>query len=428
MSSAATPTEYAIETRGLGKAYRLYRSPARRLAEWASFGAFRGHDVHWGLRGLDVRVPHARTLGVIGGNGSGKSTLLRVLAGASAPTEGAYRINGRVSSLLDLGSGFHPGATGRENVLGSAFLWGFRRDEIRARLPEIIEYSELGAAIDDPVRTYSSGMAMRLGFALSTACLPDVLLLDEVFAVGDLAFQKKCIDRIFELKRGGRSIVFVSHSLYDVRLLCDEVLWLDRGNVRALGEPLAVTDAYQASLERRRANGADGRPGAPAEPDRPRLVRIDVHCSDEGRRAETTSEASAHEVWTGANVEIRVEWANPTARPIHLGIGFLREDTVLAFGVATYAEGPPLVGARGRTTLALPGLALLPGRYLVAVWLLDEHGVHRYHEWPGTPITVRGATREYGLYAPPRAWRHETLGSDATLDSDTAATPREDAR
>ena len=198
----------------------------------------------WALRDVSFRVPRGSMFGVIGRNGAGKSTLMRLLGGVDVPHEGKLRINGRVGALLTLGAGFHPDLTGRENVFISGVVHGLTRAEVRRRFDAIVEFSEVGQFIDDPVRIYSSGMQMRLCFAVAIHMEPEILLIDEVLSVGDTAFQNKCVDRIHEIKDRGSTIVLISHSTEDVRALCDVVLWLHAGRVVDEGSPERVVDHY----------------------------------------------------------------------------------------------------------------------------------------------------------------------------------------
>lgn len=201
-------------------------------------------DSIWVLRDVCLQVPKGRTVGVIGRNGSGKSTLLKLMARILKPDRGSLAVNGKVAALIELGAGFHPELTGRENIMINGIILGLTRAEIRARMGAIIEFADIGEFIDYPVRTYSSGMYARLGFAVAVNVDPDVLLIDEVLSVGDADFSKKCYDALDRFKQAGKSIVVVSHSLRTVRTWCDDAVWLDRGEVRMVGSAESVVDAY----------------------------------------------------------------------------------------------------------------------------------------------------------------------------------------
>ncbi len=386
---------FAIEAQGLGKAYRVYASPAARLAEAATLGRWRGHRTHWALRGVDLAVRPGAAFGLVGANGAGKSTLLKVLAGTSAPSEGRYRVRGRLASLLELGAGFHLDFTGRENVRTGGVLAGWSAREVERRLGAIADFAELGEAFDAPVRTYSTGMAMRLGFAAALGFEPDVLILDEVFAVGDLYFQKKCVDRLLELRAAGRTILFCSHSLYDVRQLCDDALWLESGAPRAAGDATTVTNRY-AGWQAERVEGERG--SAPRPGDWPRLESARLVRADGG---------AARRVRTGEDLQLRLEWSNPLGaeRPIQLGVALVRQDQTLCAAAATHLDGVRLEGRRGEAVLHLPRLALLSGTFTVMLYLFDGEGLFRYVERAlEEDLVVESGTDEPGLVRLEHRW------------------------
>jgi lipopolysaccharide transport system ATP-binding protein len=237
-----------VSIQHLSKAYRLYDRPWHRLAEWAT-GRSR-HRVFWALKDVNIEVPPGVALGIVGPNGAGKSTLLKILSGVSYPTEGAVTVPGKIAALLELGTGFHPELTGRENVFLNGRLLGYGEREIADSLDEIISFSELGEFIDQPVRTYSSGMYMRLGFSIAASLDPSVLVVDEIFAVGDAYFQQKCVRRLREFKERGATILFVSHDPSAVKTLCDQAVLIHRGEVVDSGRPDDVLDYYNALLAR----------------------------------------------------------------------------------------------------------------------------------------------------------------------------------
>jgi len=237
-----------VSIQHLSKAYRLYDRPWHRLAEWVT-GTQR-HRVFWALKDVNIEVPSGIALGIVGPNGAGKSTLLKILSGVSYPTEGAVTVPGKIAALLELGTGFHPELTGRENVFLNGRLVGHAEREIADSLEEIISFSELGEFIDQPVRTYSSGMYMRLGFSIAASLDPSVLVIDEIFAVGDAYFQQKCVRRLREFRERGATILFVSHDPSAVKTLCDQAVLIHRGEVVDSGSPDDVLDYYNALLAR----------------------------------------------------------------------------------------------------------------------------------------------------------------------------------
>ena len=241
----------AIEARNLGKKYKRYRGHWSRLSEWLTVGRVSRHRELWALRGVTFDVRPGEAVGIVGQNGAGKSTLLKLIVGTSQPTEGSFRVDGRVAALLELGMGFHPEFNGRQNAIMALQMMGRSEPEAREILPEIREFSELGEFLEQPLRTYSSGMQMRLGFAVATARRPDILIVDEALAVGDAYFQHKCIRRIRDFKRQGTTMLFVSHDPAAVKTLCDRALLLDQGQMIREGGAEAILDYYNAIIAKR---------------------------------------------------------------------------------------------------------------------------------------------------------------------------------
>jgi len=233
------------------KNYRIYAKPADRLKELILRGR-KFHEDFWALRDVTFRVPAGSTFGVVGENGSGKSTLLQMIAGTLQPSEGKVTINGRVAALLELGAGFNPEFTGKENVILNAAIMGLTEEETAGRLPEIERFAEIGSFIDQPVKTYSSGMYVRLAFAVAIHVDPEILLVDEALSVGDVYFQQRCMRRIRQMKQDGKTILFVSHDVTAVKNLCDAAIWLEHGKLKAIGEPDAVVGKYLAAMTLRR--------------------------------------------------------------------------------------------------------------------------------------------------------------------------------
>jgi ABC-type polysaccharide/polyol phosphate transport system ATPase subunit len=238
----------AVEITDLSKKLRIYRDKASYLKERVLFWDRNKADDFWALRGINLNISKGTTVGLIGRNGSGKSTLLKIISRILYPTSGQVRINGCVSTLLELGAGFHPDYTGRENIFLNASILGFSRKDIKEQLDNIIAFAELGDFIDNPVRNYSTGMYMRLGFSVAVHVKPDILLIDEVLAVGDLAFQDKCMAKIRALQETGVTIIFVTHAPMQVEQLCNYAVWLDSGEVRMQGPAPGVAHSYAAFM------------------------------------------------------------------------------------------------------------------------------------------------------------------------------------
>src|SRR5687767_4165169 len=245
----------AIQLVNVSKVYRKYGKKhfatlKSALLQRSILDELQPTDTFTALDNLSMAVPAGATLGLIGRNGSGKSTALKLVAGITRPNEGSVRVDGRISALIELGAGFHPEISGRENVFINGIMLGVSRREIERRFDEIVEFAELRDFIEAPVKTYSSGMYMRLGFAVAIHVDPDVLLVDEVLAVGDEGFTHKCLDKFAEFRRIGKTILLVTHSLGLVERFCDEAIWLDEGQLRSQGDPKRVVDAYLAAVEK----------------------------------------------------------------------------------------------------------------------------------------------------------------------------------
>jgi ABC-type polysaccharide/polyol phosphate transport system ATPase subunit len=247
-NAAKMATMAIIRAEKVSKCFRIYRHPSDHLKELLSFGRRRYHEPFWAVKDVDVSVDRGCCLGIIGENGSGKSTLLRMIAGVVRPTSGAIEIGGRVSALLELGAGFNPLFTGRENIYLYASILGFTDAQTRERIPSIENFAEIGEFVDRPVKTYSSGMFVRLAFAVAIHMDPDILIVDEALSVGDIFFQQRCIRRIQELKNRGVTILFVSHDLEAVRSLADRTIWMDHGSIHLEGKTDEVAAKYLAAM------------------------------------------------------------------------------------------------------------------------------------------------------------------------------------
>jgi len=239
-----------IQVSNLGKAYKQYPSRWARLAEWAIPFAKQQHQLHWVLQDINFNVASGEAVGIIGINGAGKSTLLKMIVGTTLPTTGTVALEGRVAALLELGMGFHQDFTGRQNVQIAGQLLGLSGHEITQLIPEIEAFAEIGEYIDQPVRVYSSGMQVRLAFSVATAVRPDILIVDEALAVGDIFFQQKCFDRIREFREQGTTLLFVSHAMESVYSLCDRALLIEAGKLVLDDKPKAVIDLYNARMIR----------------------------------------------------------------------------------------------------------------------------------------------------------------------------------
>ena len=310
---------------GLGKSYRRYARPWHRLCEWAAGGRLVWHETFWALRGVTFRVASGESVGIVGLNGAGKSTLLKILTGTTQPTEGQVQLGGRVAALLELGMGFHPDFSGRQNVMMAGQLMGLPVREIARMMPDIEAFAEIGEYIDQPIRTYSTGMGVRLAFSVATAARPEVLIVDETLSVGDAYFQHKCIRRIKEFREAGTTILFVSHDPTAVKTLCGRALLLDGGRLIQDGPPDLVLDHYNALIAKREANqeilqaeAGSGRMTTRSGTFEARIAVIDLLDAD-GRPAR------AFTVGERARIRARVEFTSAVIAPT---VGILIRDRV----------------------------------------------------------------------------------------------------
>jgi ABC-type polysaccharide/polyol phosphate transport system ATPase subunit len=389
------------------------------------------------VRDVTVTVPRGRTLGVIGRNGSGKSTLLKLVAGITKPTTGTVHVNGRVSALIELGAGFHPEISGRENVFINGIMLGLTKREIARRFDEIVDFAEMKDFIDAPVKTYSSGMYMRLGFAVAIHVDPDVLLVDEVLAVGDEGFTHKCLDKFAEFKRRGKTILLVTHALGLVERFCDEALWMDHGSMQAIGDPKRVVGAYITAVEiseEQQLAAGDAKAqqsAAVVSPDEAAAAVLPDHPVETAEGPADMFRATEGR-WGSREIEIvDVQFAGPDSEPGHvfhsgepltirialrspvenedfvIGIGIFNAEGVCCYGTNTNIEDLKAVRILGdaEAFFTIDSLDLVEGTYKldVAVHKLDGYP-YDYHRLLYT-FRVKSRTKDVGIYRPRHAWR-----------------------
>ncbi|MBT3048234.1 MAG: ABC transporter ATP-binding protein [Candidatus Thiodiazotropha sp.] len=346
----------------LGKLYRVYPSPRQRLFELLT-GRKRHHE-HWALRGVDLEVAQGEAVGVIGNNGAGKSTLLKLVTGTLTPTSGKVDYQGRLTAILELGTGFHPDFTGHENLFYAGALMGVHKHEIAARYDQIVEFSELGEAIFQPLKTYSTGMVVRLAFSLVTMVDPEILIIDEALAVGDRNFQKKCLARMIEIQKSGTTILFCSHSMHHVMQFCDRAIWLENGNVMALGEVGEVVDQYVASsLEEKNLYA------------KPRNKEGDGHADLHCQVTEMLIEPETH-ITRGERLLIKLRFRVLREDSYVLGVALDQKETMTRMVAETSLEnGLPavrLTPGEYRVSMSVDTGLLREGQYIVYAGLLDE--------------------------------------------------------
>ena len=437
----------AIELANVSKIYRRYA--ARHFATLKSalmqrsiLEDLKPGEMFQALTDVSLRVPAGCTMGLVGRNGSGKSTALKLVAGITKPTTGSVTVRGRISALIELGAGFHPEISGRENVFINGIMLGLTKREIERRFDEIVEFAELKDFIDEPVKSYSSGMYMRLGFAVATHVDPDVLLVDEVLAVGDEGFTHKCLDKFGDFKRRGKTILLVTHSLNLVERFCDEAVWLDAGRKRVEGDPKRVVDAYISDVERdeekflaaadqKAHDVVEAPPVAPAPAPPPTVddPTSDMMKASEGR-------------WGSRQVEILdVALLDRAGQPAHI---FQSGDAMIVrlairaeqpvddcvFGVALFnAEGTCVYGTNteidsietqsltgdAQITVSFQALELVEGTYKLDVAAHKRDGVpYDYHRLLHT-FRIKSRTQDVGIYRPRHEW---------TFDGGVRVTPK----
>jgi ABC-type polysaccharide/polyol phosphate transport system ATPase subunit len=442
---------HAIEVLNASKIYRRY-SRRRQFATLKSallsgslIRDLNPDETFAAVEDVTFTVPTGRTLGVIGRNGSGKSTMLKLVAGITKPTSGTVRVNGRISALIELGAGFHPEISGRENVFINGIMLGLSKKEITKRFDEIVEFAEMRDFIDAPVKTYSSGMYMRLGFAVAIHVDPDVLLVDEVLAVGDEGFTHKCLDKFAEFKRRGRTILLVTHSLGMVERFCDEALWLDHGHMKGMGDPKRIVGAYvtdvEVSEEQQLAAGdakamesasvvSPDEPAAAVLPDHPveaAEAPSDMFRATEGRwgsrEVEITDVVLAgadgergHVFHSGEPLNIRIRMRAPLAiDDVVIGVGIFNAEGVCCYGTNTSIEELKFAQVFGdaEAVFTIQSVDLVEGTYKldVAVHKLDGYP-YDYHRLLYT-FRVKSRTKDVGIYRPRHTW---TFSDGITLD------------
>lgn len=441
----------AIEASHVSKVYRRY-GRSRQFATLKSailsgslISDLRPDETFRALDDVSFTVAAGRTYGIIGRNGSGKSTMLKLVAGITRPSSGTVKVNGRISALIELGAGFHPEISGRENVFINGMMLGLSKREIARRFDEIVEFAELKDFIDAPVKTYSSGMYMRLGFAVAIHVDPDVLLVDEVLAVGDEGFTHKCLDKFAEFRRRGKTILLVTHSLGLVERFCDEALWLDGGKSRGTGDPRRLVGAYITDVEKSeeqllattdaRTKESVSQPGgagagdgtavvegaaagvtvAAPEPDQP----PDMFQAEAGRWGSREVEISWVDLLDGAGQSTHIFHSGEpmtlrlgvtAAAPVDdfvFGIGLFNADGVCCYGTNTDTEQyrPTRLAGEGQVDFIIDRLDLVEGTYKIDVALHKRDGFpYDYHRLLYT-FRVKSRVKDVGIFRPPHAWR-----------------------
>jgi lipopolysaccharide transport system ATP-binding protein len=385
-----------VSLAGITKDYPKVATGGDRLRTLMALMLRRGEFPHFrALDGIDLEVRRGESVALVGENGAGKSTLLKIIAGVARPSAGKVEVRGRVSALLELGSGFHPDYTGRENIYLSSAVMGLSHRETRAKVDSIIEFADIGEHIDEPIKHYSSGMVVRLGFAVATSMAPDLLITDEVLAVGDESFQKKCIHWLERYLDGGGTLLLCSHSMFHVQTLCSKALWIHHGRARLFGESFDVTREYLTYHEEKRRSEATPAPALGGN--MPRIVSAWTERAD-GTRADTFRQ--------GEELVLQGIAYEPDDRSPVLLFGIVRADGTAVYGSPSNERGfaPKPIGERTFSfAIRFPAVALLPGKYTMRTHALDPEGL-RLFDTVESEFVVTGETRDFGLVRLEHRW------------------------
>ncbi len=433
----------AIQVSDLTKIYQRYshrkqfRTLKSALLRGSLLQELKPDERFLALEGVTFNVREGTTFAVIGRNGSGKSTLLKVIAGISKPSSGMVKVNGRISALIELGAGFHPEITGRENVFINGIMLGLTKREIEERYDEIVAFAELEDFIEAPVKTYSSGMYMRLGFAVAIHVNPDVLLIDEVLAVGDEAFVHKCLDKISEFRSRGKTILLVTHSLGLVEKMADEAIWIDRSRLQMRGDPKKVVDAYLAQVtqhEEEALTAAEAKTVAEFEAPRPKdageaseIEPTSAFVRERGRWGSReleiqevsfldSSGSAKHVFTTGEPVTIRLKVSSTgTLEDFVFGVAIFNADGICCYGTNTHLEEftPVRFSGSGEVRFVIPELQLIEGTYFLDVAAHQRDGYPFDYHRALHQFRVQSKLKDVGIYRPHHRWE---FAGDVRLD------------
>ena len=412
-----------VEVQNVSKLYkkfahrRQFQTLKSALLKGDLFGTLNPREAFTALKGVSCAVPEGTMLGIVGSNGSGKSTMLKLIAGISKPTYGSILTRGKISALIELGAGFHPEISGRENIFINGIMLGLTRKTIEDRFDEIVRFAELEDFIDQPVKTYSSGMFMRLGFAVAVNVDPDILLIDEVLAVGDEAFAHKCLDKISDFKKRKKTMILVTHAMAMVETLCDSAMWLKKGEVMRIGDPRMVCGAYLMDLE--------------AKEEKELQAEHQKLTEDMTSNAPAVSPESQQSRWGGGEIQItKVQLLDEHEQEKHVytagetmqiklftrarqrvddfvfGVGIFNTEGICCYGTNTHIEEfhPLECKGSGEVTFYIPHLNLVEGTYYldVAAHRRDDYP-YDYHRHLYT-FKVRSRRKDVGIFRPDHRW------------------------
>jgi ABC-2 type transport system ATP-binding protein len=364
----------AISIDNVSKKFRLYHEKNQYLKTTLLRGGRSRYEDFWAVQDVSFEIPVGSTFGIIGSNGSGKSTLLKCLAGILTPDKGTLTVNGRLSALLELGAGFHPELSGRENIFLNGAILGMTQKEINLRLDDIVDFSGLDHFIDTPVKNYSSGMVVRLGFSIAANVEPEILLIDEVLAVGDAEFQQRCYEKIERFRQDGRTIVLVSHGLSQIEQMCDTVAWLEKSHLKELGPSFEVVQKYNGASHHAIQRDDEDEIGDRWGTGEATITKVELMKSNEVTSLFTTNE----------DMKIRVHYDAPTGvNDAVVGIRITHLHGMNVWGTNTKRKGTriPRLEGKGFVDLDIPQLRLLEGTYDLTIALSDTAEVNAFDHW-----------------------------------------------
>lgn len=363
--------EYAIELKHITKTYAMYAKPTDRLKEALDFRRRSYHDIFYALNDVNIHVKKGEMIGFIGENGSGKSTLLKIITGVLTPTSGEMQINGNIAALLELGSGFNPEYSGYDNIYLNGMVLGFTKEQVDGMVDDIISFADIGDHLYQPVKTYSSGMFVRLAFAVAINVDPEILIVDEALAVGDLEFQLKCMEKFTEFRNAGKTILFVSHDVNAVRRFCDRVYWLKNGVVENEGETMEVTEEYENFLKRKSLKTVDREKSVVEEHSAPEIVTVDsATLLDENLEPVDIVEQNS-------TVYVKVEYTVKDESPKNpvLGVAIRTVQNHYVCGLNTLLDKTAIPWKKGKNVFYIkyPNMSLLSGEYYFDVAFFEEN-------------------------------------------------------
>lgn len=406
-----------ISAKNVGKHFKIYKDKPLTLKDRALSFIKKSYEEFWALKDISVDIHKGEAIGLIGHNGCGKSTLLKLFTRIIYPEKGTINVVGQVSSLLELGAGFHPDFTGLENIYTNSSIFGLKKKEIDSILQDIIDFSELGDFIDNPVRTYSSGMYMRLAFSVAIHVKPEILLIDEILAVGDSNFQKKCLDKITEFKKNGVTIVIVSHDLGTIERICDRVIWLDGGVIRKQGNPKLVINAYLEQMAQSQNDkvireidivdeNEEDKPLEPVEEEKEvtRWGNRDVEITDVVLLDKKGENRAVFNVEDSMDIIISYK-VNKQVPEVCFGIGIFGTDGVQRYGTNTYIDGGKCeVKENGTITCSIDRIGLIEGSYWIDIAAHDDRGTPFDYILKKAEFFTASSIKDVGISRPPHKW------------------------